>query len=296
MVAAHHADQRDAVNVVALGDHLRAHQQIDFARVQARQQPLEIVASAHGVAIHAADARAGKDLRRAAPRPAGSRRRGSRDARSRTWGSAPERCGGSRNSGTRAADPRAPSPVFRRGFVMRESNGAVLALELFAAGAADHGKGVAAAIEQNQRLLAAFERRLASAAPASAKRAGPARFPGTRAACRSARPRAAGGSSRGRATRCAYTCLALDIVPAFQRRRGRAQHHHRTGQLGAHHGHVARVVARRLLLLVALVVLLVHQDRARDSARAQRSPSACRPRWAPRRGECAATARCAPPA
>ena len=63
MVATHHAHQRDAVNVVALGDHLRAHQQIDFARVQARQQAFQIVAPAHRVAVHAPDARAGKNLR-----------------------------------------------------------------------------------------------------------------------------------------------------------------------------------------------------------------------------------------
>src|ERR1039457_479372 len=50
------------------------------------------------------------------------------------------------------------------------------------------------------------------------------------------------------------------VLPAFKRRRGRAQHHHRAFQLGPHHGHVAGVVARRLLLLVTLVVLLIHQN------------------------------------
>ncbi len=39
-------------------------------------------------------------------------------------------------------------------------------------------------------------------------------------------------------------------------------HHHRAGQLGAHHGDVARVVARRFFLLVALVVLLVDENQA----------------------------------
>jgi hypothetical protein len=62
VVAAHHAHQRDAVNVVALGDHLRAHQQVDLARVQPRQQPFQVAAAAHRVAVHAADARAGKDF------------------------------------------------------------------------------------------------------------------------------------------------------------------------------------------------------------------------------------------
>ena len=63
MIAAHHAHQRHAVNVVPLGDHLRADQQIDLARVQPREQMLQVVPPAHGVAIHAADPRAGKDLR-----------------------------------------------------------------------------------------------------------------------------------------------------------------------------------------------------------------------------------------
>ena len=58
----------------------------------------------------------------------------------------------------------------------------------------------------------------------------------------------------------ARVLAALGVLPAFKRGRGRAHHHHRAGQLGAHHGHIARVVARRFLLLVALVVLLVHQN------------------------------------
>ena len=62
MVAADDADEGDAVDVVALGDHLRADEEIDFAGVKAGEQALEIVAAANGVAIHAADARAGKDF------------------------------------------------------------------------------------------------------------------------------------------------------------------------------------------------------------------------------------------
>ena len=62
VIAAHHAHQRHAVHIVALGDHLRAHQQVDLARVQAHQQPLHVAAAANGVAIHAPDARAGENL------------------------------------------------------------------------------------------------------------------------------------------------------------------------------------------------------------------------------------------
>ena len=52
------------------------------------------------------------------------------------------------------------------------------------------------------------------------------------------------------------------VVIAFQRRRGRAEHDHGAFHLAAHDGHVARVVARRLLLLVGVLVLLVHDDEA----------------------------------
>jgi hypothetical protein len=38
MAAADHAYQRDAVNVVAFGDNLRAYKQIDFARVKTGQE------------------------------------------------------------------------------------------------------------------------------------------------------------------------------------------------------------------------------------------------------------------
>ena len=40
---------------------------------------------------------------------------------------------------------------------MGKGDGAVLALQLFTAGPADHGKGVAPAVEQDKRLLAAIE-------------------------------------------------------------------------------------------------------------------------------------------
>ena len=52
------------------------------------------------------------------------------------------------------------------------------------------------------------------------------------------------------------------IVITFQRRRGRAEHDDGIFHLAAHDGHVAGVVARRLLLLVRVLVFLVHDDEA----------------------------------
>ena len=52
------------------------------------------------------------------------------------------------------------------------------------------------------------------------------------------------------------------VVAALETGRGRAQHHARAGGLRAHDGHIAAVIARRLLLLVALIVLFVDHDQA----------------------------------
>ncbi len=144
---------------------------------------------------------------------------------------------------------------------MRERDGAVLAFELFAAGAAHHGKRVAAPVEQNQRLLAALQRRLGLLHQRSRKELVLARLLELAAHVDQLhlgqRP-----VHHAVAQFDARVLALLRILPAFERRRRRAHHHHRAGQLGAHHGHVARVVARRLFLLVALVVLLVDQNQA----------------------------------
>ena len=142
-----------------------------------------------------------------------------------------------------------------------EGDGAVLALQLFSAGAADDGEGVAAAIEQDQRLLAAIESRLGLLDERAGKE--------LLLAC--LLKFAAHVDQLDLGQRAVHHAVAhLDalilarrrVLPAFKRRRRRTHHHHRALYLGAHHGHVAGVVARRLLLLVALVVLLVHQNQA----------------------------------
>jgi hypothetical protein len=61
-VCADDADERDAVDVVALCDHLRADEEIDLAGVEALEEALHVAAGADGVAVHAADARVGEEL------------------------------------------------------------------------------------------------------------------------------------------------------------------------------------------------------------------------------------------
>ena len=55
-VGADHSHQRDAVDVVSLGDHLGADQQIEFAFIESAERALEIFFAADGVAIQPSDA------------------------------------------------------------------------------------------------------------------------------------------------------------------------------------------------------------------------------------------------
>ena len=94
------------------------------------------------------------------------------------------------------------------------------------------------------------------------------------------------GSRSSRRRRSARTIVSSDGVALPRTRRGALEP-------GAHRGHVARVVARRLAVLVAGLVLLVHHDHARGPRPARRPPSA-RPtatRRSPRRSSRQASAR-----
>src|ERR1700758_1171742 len=51
-----HSDQRDAMDVVSLGNHLRSDQQIEFAFIEGAERALEIFFAADGVAIKPSDA------------------------------------------------------------------------------------------------------------------------------------------------------------------------------------------------------------------------------------------------
>src|SRR6266436_5270763 len=54
-IRAHHTHERDAVHVVSLGNHLRAHQQIKLALVERVEHALEILIPAHRIAIEPPD-------------------------------------------------------------------------------------------------------------------------------------------------------------------------------------------------------------------------------------------------
>ena len=178
-------------------------------------------------------------------------------------------------------------------FVVRQRDGAVLALQLFAAGAAHHGKRVAAPVEQDQRLLAALERRLGLLDQRARKELVLAGFlelaPHVDQLHLGQRPVHHAVAQ----VRCACTCPARRSAsfratawpsPAQPRPRPawRASRPHRARCSAAFLPACSSGRAPR------------RRESAPDSARAQRSPSACRQRSALRRAGCAATARCAP--
>ena len=142
-----HADQRHAVNVVALGDHLRADEQVEFALIQGVQRALEIFVAADGVAIEAGDARLGKhavqqlfQLFRA------------RSEKINILAAAVD---------ARFRDGRSEAAIvadhFVLALVMGERDGAVLAFEFLAASAAQDDGRISAAVEQHHDLLFAVE-------------------------------------------------------------------------------------------------------------------------------------------
>ena len=85
-VRADDADQRNAVDVMTLGDHLGADQQVDLASVQAGEQPLHIVPRPRTVSRSMRPMRAlGKSLLQAFLALLRARAEVSRDARSGTF-------------------------------------------------------------------------------------------------------------------------------------------------------------------------------------------------------------------
>ena len=101
------ADQRHAREVVPLGDHLRADQDVDLAVAKPRQQRVERALAADRVAIDPRDARGRARRPRLRPRPARCRSRSARDTAPRTAGTSSAPAPSSCSSGSA---PGAPTP------------------------------------------------------------------------------------------------------------------------------------------------------------------------------------------
>ena len=144
-------------------------------------------------------------------------------------------------------------------FVVGERDGAVLAFEFLAAGAAEDDRGISAAVEQDHDLLFAVEPLFyfgGEFARDDLLMAGLLELLahvddfdfGQRALF----------YAIGQFDQRIFIFLCVEI--RLQRGRGRTQHDDRVRHLGAHYGNIAGVVARRFFLLVGGVVLFVDDD------------------------------------
>ena len=146
-VRSHDANQRHAVDVMSLRDHLRADQHVERAFVQRIQRTLEIFPPAHRVAIKAPDAR----LRKHAVQQLFQLFR-SRPDKINVLATAMR---------TLLGDLRHVSAIMAFhlvfAFVVRHRDGAILALQRLAARAAQHHRRVSAPVEQHHDLLFLFQ-------------------------------------------------------------------------------------------------------------------------------------------
>ena len=261
-----HADQRHAREVVPLGDHLRADQDVDLAGGEPRQQRGDRAAPPDRVAIDARDARVGKQRAisastRSVPKPICSR-----------YG--PAHFAQAFGSAHRVVAVVAARALRRA--VHGQRHAAVRALERRrrTAGRTPRWRSRAgsAARSPARRRRAASRSRVAQRR-AEDRRPGPAAAYSSRMS--TIRTLASGRSSTRLLERDQRVAAALRVVVALQRRRRRAEHDQRARLARAHDRDVAAVVARALLLLVRAVVLLVDDDQAeRAQRREHRRPRA----------------------
>ena len=122
---------------MSFGNHLRAHQQIEFAFVERIQCPLKILAAADGITIQSADARLRKHAMKQLLQ---FFRTGSQEIN--VLAATMHACFRHRSNVTTIM---ALHPM--RSFVMSERDGAVLALQSLAAGTAQHQGRVSPPVE-----------------------------------------------------------------------------------------------------------------------------------------------------
>ncbi len=142
---------------------------------------------------------------------------------------------------------------------MGERDGAVLAFEFLAAGAAQHDGRISAAVEQHHDLLFAVETLLDFGRQLARD---DLLVPGFLELLAHVddfdfRQRTL-LHAVGQLDQRILILLGVEI--RFQRRRGRTEHDDGIRHLGAHHGDVAGVVARRFFLLVRGIVFFVDDD------------------------------------
>jgi hypothetical protein len=141
---------------------------------------------------------------------------------------------------------------------------AVRAGEAEATGATERERRVAAAVEEEQRLLAAFDCGLDRAGKRRRDEAAGRRSLAAQIDSLDHRHALAAETLRQGE---ALIAAAPGVDLGLERRRRRRQHHRDAGDVAAHHRHVAGVVAHAVLLLVGGIVLLIDDNEAEIAVR-----------------------------
>ena len=255
-VGVEHADEGDVGEVEPFGDHLGADEEVDFLGAEVAQGVAELVLALHGVGVHAGDAGLGEGGAHDGLGALGAEA-GEFDAGIAAGGA----FGGREAAGAAdVADEAVVGPVEGHG------DAAVLALDGLAAGFAGEGGVEAAAVDEEDDLLAALE----------AVGDGEAEFFGE-----------AGGVGGGDAGAFAagqahvhdadegeffavgavlhaqeLVLAAAGVFEGLEAGGGAAEEDDAAFQMGAHDGDVPGLVTRRFLLLVGGLVLLIDDDEA----------------------------------
>ena len=262
-VGVHYAHQRDVRDVVALGDHLRAHQNVITAFAESVQDGLVGALPGHGVAVHARDARLGKLPVQLFFHPLATDAQ-KVDVLALALGA---ELGDRLGVIAVVAQHAAVAPVERK------RHRTVNALQPLAASPAGEEAGEATPVQQQHGLLAVGE-------PFAD---GADELPGESGLLARLEEFGPHVDERHLGQGTLFDALGefeqrvlapIGVVAALHAGRGRAQNDAGPRGLCPHNRHVAAVVAGGLVLLVALVVLLVDDDEA-EVAHGSENTRAC---------------------
>lgn len=251
-VGGEHAGEGDVGEMVAFGDHLGADEDLGAAGAESLQHRRGAAGAAHGVAVEDVHRDPREHLAELLLQPLGAGADGVQGVALAAGADA-----GSRHGGTAVmADQLVLFAVVGAG------EAAVVAAEIFAAGAAQQHRGIASAVAQQDHLGALPHRRLDLLAQVDGEDHLP-RLAGhvfllqvDENRIRQGAVAGAGGEGE------AAEALALGVEAGFEAGGGGDQQHGGVGVAGPHQGEVAAVVARGDVLLVGGVLLLVHHHQA----------------------------------
>src|ERR1700733_6815803 len=250
-IGSYDSDERDALEIVALGDHLRADEDIDLTFRECAEHLLEFALGAEGVAVEAADAGGWELLAEVFVDALGA----VADEVHVPGLAFPTLLG--------RADRIAAIVAFKAlaAFVVGEGGVAILALNHRAAAAAEHRPGIAAAIDEDHCLCFFLEAQRDRNAQGLGNRRDSVLAQKILAQVDDADlGERAIFDARSELEELVFSCAG--VVVGLKRRRRGAEEHGGVFKAPAINGGVAAVVARRFLLLVGGFLLLIDDDEA----------------------------------